>query len=188
MKVINGKNEGEKYSLEMFMGTKTIHAGMISKQEYCDYKGWKVPDNEDPNEIGYLVAYSDDYVSWSPAVPFQEAYRTNGNLTFGHAIEAAKKGKRIAREGWNGKKMFVFIRPHDNIDITVLPNIKSLPQEVKDYMVQDFANGETHFASGNPIQVHFTPYFCLKDPQGNISNRWNASTPDILAEDWMIID
>ena len=100
MKVINGKNEGEKYSLEMFMGIKTIHAGMISKQEYCDYKGWKVPDNEDPNEIGYLVAYSDDYVSWSPAVPFQEAYRTNGNLTFGHAIEAAKQGHKVARQGW----------------------------------------------------------------------------------------
>jgi len=97
MKVINGKNEGEKYSLEMFMGTKTIHAGMISKQEYCDYKGWGVPDNEDPNEIGYLVAYSDDYVSWSPAVPFQEAYRTNGNLTFGHAIEYKLKEKNELR-------------------------------------------------------------------------------------------
>lgn len=29
------------------------------------------------------------------------------NLTFGDALAALKQGKRIAREGWNGKAMFL---------------------------------------------------------------------------------
>ena len=31
--------------------------------------------------------------------------------TFGDAIEALKQGKRVAREGWNGKNMFLFLLP-----------------------------------------------------------------------------
>jgi hypothetical protein len=33
------------------------------------------------------------------------------NQNFGQAIEALKKGKRVAREGWNGKGMFLFLLP-----------------------------------------------------------------------------
>jgi hypothetical protein len=31
-------------------------------------------------------------------------------LTFGLAIEAAKKGHKIARKGWNGKGLYVIYR------------------------------------------------------------------------------
>lgn len=31
--------------------------------------------------------------------------------TFSAALDAAKEGKAIAREGWNGKGMFVFLIP-----------------------------------------------------------------------------
>jgi hypothetical protein len=31
--------------------------------------------------------------------------------TFGDAVEALKQGKRVARKGWNGKKMFLFLLP-----------------------------------------------------------------------------
>ena len=34
------------------------------------------------------------------------AYRRCDNMTFGIAIEALKKGKKVARAGWNGKGMF----------------------------------------------------------------------------------
>ncbi len=32
----------------------------------------------------------------------------NNKLTFGDALEALKQGKRVAREGWNGKKNVPF--------------------------------------------------------------------------------
>lgn len=163
MKVINGNND-EKWSLEMFMGTKTIHAGQISKKEYCDFKGWQVPENEDPNEIGYLVAYSDDYVSWSPAVPFQEAYRTNGKLTFGHAIEAAKQGHKVSRSGWNGSGMFAYIVPANT------------------YPAQTKAAQDTF---GD--MVPYRAYWALKTTQNDIAT-WAPSGSDSLAEDWCIVE
>jgi hypothetical protein len=109
-------------------------------------------------------------------------------MNFGEALAEVKNGNLVAREGWNGKKMFIFMRPYDNIDITVIPNIKSLPEKVKKYMVEEFARGETHFVSGNPIQVHFGEYLCMKDPLGNIVNGWLASQTDMLAEDWIIFE
>lgn len=32
---------------------------------------------------------------------------TKENVTFGDAIEALKQGKKAARQGWNGKGMFI---------------------------------------------------------------------------------
>ncbi|HMZ48271.1 MAG TPA: DUF2829 domain-containing protein, partial [Flavobacteriales bacterium] len=31
------------------------------------------------------------------------------NLNFGQALEALKSGHRVARSGWNGKNMFLFL-------------------------------------------------------------------------------
>lgn len=58
-------------------------------------------------EDGYRVRYPDGYESWSPLEAFQEAYRPTEHMNFGLAIEAARKGKRIARKGWNGKGQYV---------------------------------------------------------------------------------
>lgn len=51
--------------------------------------------------------YSDGYESWSPKKQFEEAYRDCMGMTFGIALELLKKGCKVAREGWNGKGMFV---------------------------------------------------------------------------------
>ncbi len=37
------------------------------------------------------------------------------NLKFGDAIEALKQGRKVAREGWNGKGMFLFLLPAGRI-------------------------------------------------------------------------
>ena len=58
---------------------------------------------------GYRVRYADGYTSFSPREVFEEAYRRTDNMNFGLAIEAAKMGERIARKGWNGKNMYVFL-------------------------------------------------------------------------------
>lgn len=33
----------------------------------------------------------------------------NDSLSFGHAVELLKQGKRVARKGWNGKGMFLLL-------------------------------------------------------------------------------
>jgi hypothetical protein len=45
------------------------------------------------------------------------------NLNFGQAIEALKQGKRVAREGWNGKGMWLNLQMPDLHSKMTLPYI-----------------------------------------------------------------
>jgi len=115
----------------------------------------------------------------------------NEQLDFGKAIEALKLGKRVARQGWNGKGMFIFMRPADDLHIdTVIDNVKSLPQSVKDFYRQDVTDekGDRIFPADASDKVTFTAYICMKAADGTIVNGWLASQTDILSEDWTILD
>jgi len=102
------------------------------------------------------------------------------NLTFGEAIVAVKQGKLISRVGWNGKKMFVFMRPADDLDpLFIMEKVKSLPYDYKKTLQNvTFSEGE---------KIHFGPYLCMKAADNSIVNGWLASQTDILAEDWCIL-
>lgn len=112
------------------------------------------------------------------------------NLNFGQALEALKQGKRVAREGWNGKGMFIFMRPADELHIEmVVDKVKSLPQSVKDYYAQDITNSDGERIITYPDDVvKFNAYLCMKAADGSIVNGWLASQTDMLAEDWIILD
>jgi hypothetical protein len=115
----------------------------------------------------------------------------NKNLTYGKALEAVKEGKLIARKGWNGKGMFVFMRPADEIPVNVVVNnVKSLPQSVKDYFkpFQSSHPTDSSLDAGHETVVKFTAYLCMKAADGSIVNGWLASQTDMLAEDWCILD
>lgn len=109
-------------------------------------------------------------------------------MNFGKAIEAVKEGKMIAREGWNGKGMFVFQRTADELHVKFVDkDIKSLPQSVKDYYYQDCVDNEGKELDLEPSDVvKFTAYLCMKATDGSIVNGWLASQTDMLAEDWLI--
>ena len=104
---------------------------------------------------------------------------TNSNLNYGTALEAAKEGKLIAREGWNVKGIFVFMRPGDEIEPSVIQNIKSLPEAYKKTLRNvTFQEGE---------KIKFTPYLCMKAADNSIVNGWLASQTDMLSNDWCIL-
>ena len=96
--------------MQQFIGTKLINAKPMTRGEYNKYRGWQVPENENPEDAGYLVEYQDSptantpdhagYVSWSPKDVFEKAYRRSDGMPFVLAIEALKKGLRVARKGW----------------------------------------------------------------------------------------
>jgi len=128
--------EGMNTESPKYLGVKIIHATEMSEYDFVkEQKGVeeleKVRADRD-NMLGYKVVYEDGYVSWSPKAVFKKAYRRIDNLTFGLAIEALKQGKKVARSGWNGKGMFIFMRPADDISINDLLKVKSLPNKVKD--------------------------------------------------------
>ena len=117
----------------------------------------------------------------------------NKNLSFGVALEAAKQGQLVAREGWNGKDMFVFMRPADNIAIGSIAMIKSLPQPVKNYFSAKAVKSPSDENPGSEKApgmepVKFTAYLCMKAADGSIVNGWLASQTDMIAEDWTILE
>ncbi len=104
-------------------------------------------------------------------------------VKFGEAIEAAKNGKLIARNGWNGKGMFVFQRAEDSLKLEfIIEKVKSLPDALKEYYRSGYSD-EMHWG----LEVKFTAYLCMKAADGTIVNGWLASQTDILAEDWIIL-
>ena len=61
--------------MKQYVGVKLIEAKPMTRGDYNKYRGWTIPKDEDPNDEGYLVKYSNDYESWSPKKPFDESYR-----------------------------------------------------------------------------------------------------------------
>lgn len=61
--------------MKTYIGCKRIEAEPLTRGEYNDYRGWKIPENENPNDEGYIVKHPDGYISWSPKNIFEEAYR-----------------------------------------------------------------------------------------------------------------
>ena len=83
--------------MKNYVGTKKLKAIPMNKEEYCQYRQWEIPLNENPKEEGYLVEYLDGgkpnderhlgYISWSPKDVFEKTYKliekNNGVLTEG---------------------------------------------------------------------------------------------------------
>ena len=71
-------------SMCAYVGTKSVLATTMTRGEYNEYRGWTIPENEDPSEQGYLVEYVDGgkpnderhvgYISWSPRDVFEKSY------------------------------------------------------------------------------------------------------------------
>ena len=109
------------------------------------------------------------------------------NLTFGEAIKALKEGKRVARQGWNGKGMFIFERPADELEVGfIIDKVKSLPQSVKDFFKEK--DNKEHPSEQRIGRVKFGAYLCMYAADGSIVNGWLASQTDMLSNDWCILD
>lgn len=97
-------------------------------------------------------------------------------LNYGQALEALKQGKRVSREGWNGKGMFIFQRPGDTLPKDFIAKVKSLPGTVKDFLVKEDRD------------IEFLPYLCMWSASGEVVNGWLASQTDMLSDDWCILE
>ena len=150
--------------MDKYIGTKIIEAvPAIRKGGKVYEEGWPIPKSMDTTEDGYKVRYPDGYESWSPKGVFEEAYRPTDCMSFGLAIEAMKKGKKVARRGWNGK----------NQHIELATRISYMTAEGV------FVNVE-HEAIGNKAIA-----FC---GTSGVQMGWLASQADMLADDWEVVE
>ncbi len=80
-------------------------------------------------------------------------------LNFGQAIEALKKGQKVARQGWNGKGMW--------LELVVAQGGKIIP--------------------GIDEEVKYLNWIGMKTADNKFVP-WLASQTDVLAEDWVIVE
>lgn len=166
-----------KLELAKYIGTKLIKAKPMTRGEYNAYRGWKIPENENPEDDGYMVVYidSDDYVSWSPKDVFDRAYRScDGGMTFGGAIELLKMGFKVARKGWNGKGMFIYMQDGS------YPYFHQLKEDVQRKLV------DTNCVNKSGA-VTICPHIDMKAADGSLVIGWLASQTDMLADDWIVV-
>lgn len=95
------------------------------------------------------------------------------NLTFGTALGFLKSNYRVAREGWNGKGMYIYLVQGSEIPVQDLRN--EAMEQVGRYI-------------DNPDQlIKINPHIDMKAADGSIVVGWLASQTDMLAEDWMVV-
>lgn len=59
--------------MDNYIGVKLVKAEPMTLGNYNKFKGWNIPENEDPTTEGYKVVYSDDYISWCPKEQFEKS-------------------------------------------------------------------------------------------------------------------
>lgn len=110
----------------------------------------------------------------------------DNNLNFGQALEALKQGKRIARSGWNGKGMFVFLNK-GNFDGHYLGfEPGSQPSQDHPSTIDGVRLGL--FNAGSKGTLIRLPNINMRAASGAIVTGWLASQTDMLAEDWCVLD
>lgn len=128
---------------------------------------------------GVMTASVGDYIikdvngEFYPCKPdiFKKTYveaEQNKTMDFGEAVKALKDGKKVVREGWNGKGMFVVFQ-------------KGYPKGIT-------CNKQTAEAWGIDEGDLFKcePYLQIKMVNGSHA-MWVPSINDCLAEDWKIV-
>ena len=168
--------------MQQFIGTKIVNAKPMNRSDYNVLRGWKLPDDEDGTDEGYLVEYLDGgksnvegfsgYVSWSPKEVFINAYSTSGSLTFGDALIVLKAGGKVARAGWNGKGMWLVLVPGT-------PNI--VPRKGSPY-------SDAGVTEEVEILSHIDMYTVNSTGRRAMLPGWLASQTDMLSSDWCIVD
>lgn len=87
-------------------------------------------------------------------------------MDFSEALAKIKKGYRVARHGWNGKDMFIFL-------------VKGSTFEVNREPLQSIL--------GEGTIVNYHAHIDMKTAQGYIVP-WLASQADLLANDWEVVE
>lgn len=84
-------------------------------------------------------------------------------MTFGEAIENMKKGEKVARRGWNGKKQY--------IQLATGISYKAAQGEIVNCEHDAIGNKAIAFVGTSGVQMG-----------------WLASQADMLAEDWELVE
>jgi hypothetical protein len=85
--------------------------------------------------------------------------------SFAWAIMAILAGRKVARAGWNGKGMFIFLVPGSTFIVNRKPLLGIYPEGT---------------------EINYQPHIDMKTADGTIVP-WVASQSDLLSDDWDLV-
>lgn len=167
--------------MQRYIGVKEINAKPMKRAVYNAARGWTLPADENGDDDGFLVEYIDGgkantdvyagYISWSPADVFERAYKPLDGMTFGLALEALKRGHKVARKGWNGKGMWLIL----------------VPGQKEVALRQGTPYGDALALTSCEILPHIDMWTTNSEGRRAMLPGWLASQTDMLSNDWEII-
>ena len=95
-------------------------------------------------------------------------------FTFGEAIRRLKNGQKVARKGWNGKGMYLWLLPENKVK-------KDWCRDER--LLECFGENDERLCLGS-IRMY------THDSTGRVAvlTGWLASQSDMLAEDWYVVE
>ncbi|MED5101082.1 DUF2829 domain-containing protein [Niallia sp. FSL W8-0951] len=93
-------------------------------------------------------------------------------MNFSQALDKLKKGEKVARSGWNGKGMFIYLVQGNEISV---PNLRN---EALKHVGMNRATAD---------KVKINSHIDMQSADGSIVVGWAASQIDMLAEDWRVV-
>ncbi len=88
-------------------------------------------------------------------------------MNFGSTLHALKGGMSVARSGWNGKGMYIYLVPENRYAPTTAAGA-AIAQRHQDY------------------KVPYRAYIAMKTVDEDVVP-WVASQTDLLADDWELV-
>lgn len=86
--------------------------------------------------------------------------------SFSEALKQLKMGRKVARSGWNGKNMFLFLVPGSTFEVNRPPLLGIYPEGTV---------------------INYRPHIDMRTADGTIVP-WLASQSDLIEEDWVILE
>lgn len=87
-------------------------------------------------------------------------------INFGDALDLLKAGFKVARTGWNGKGMFLFLVPGSTFKVNRPPLLGIYPEGT---------------------EITYRPHIDMRTADGEIVP-WLASQSDLIEEDWVAVE
>lgn len=162
-----------------YIATKVVNARLMTLGEFNEIHPGQMFKGKTPEDEGYQVTYpqigtEEPYQGWCPKAQFEAQNEcVNERMTFGHALEMMKLGKKVARSGWNGKGMWL-CAPLCN-------GTKQIPA------TGIWGKPNAEYAEQNGGTVTVMPYVSMKAADGSIVMGWLASQTDLFANDWVLV-
>ncbi len=93
-------------------------------------------------------------------------------MNFGQALDALWQGKRVTRDGWHGKGMWLILVPGTT-------NCVLSPGSPYHRALNSASQGQSHVTIAAHIDIHV---------DGVMQPGWLASQTDMLAQDWRLVE